>query len=241
MRFSGDTGCSKSSESTNRGGQEQNGKRLDKAAAFLLLTVLAFVPGCSGKKNQKSLIDVLNKSMGHDRVMLYLPLGREGQACSDLKLEPKPVPDQVVYAAAQKAGLITIKPDGPDFWKIESVEISPAMAEVLKRAAHNTKDGCDSIGISSTIAYKAASEIQNIRKVDDDQSEVEFTWKWTLTPYGAKFVNKLSQQELVALNGHLNNPSLNEQSGPTFNIADMAHTGAVQTAKKILSKYEMNR
>jgi hypothetical protein len=83
--------------------------------------------------------------------------------------------------------------------------------------------------------------VRNIRKVDDDQSEVEFTWKWTLAPWGTKFVGALSTQELAGLNEHLKNPSLDRQRDPSFNIADIAQTGALQTAKKLLSKYEINR
>jgi hypothetical protein len=241
MRFSSEAGCFKRSESNNQGGQKQNEKKLNKAAAFLLLTALAFVPGCSGKKDQKAVIDALNKSMNRDRIMLDLPLGRVGQACANSNIEHKPVPEQATYAGAQKAGLITITPDGPDFWKVELVNPSPQMAEALKKAAHYTMDGCDSMAFSFPVGYKAVSEVRNISKVDDSQSEVEFTWKWTLASWGTKFAGALTPQELAGLNDHLKNPGLDHQRDPSFNIADMAQTGALQTAKKTLSKYEINR
>ena len=110
--------------------------------------------------------------------------------------------------------------------------------EALKTAAHNTMDGCDSIWFSFSVAYKSVSEVRNFQKVDGDQSEVEFTWKWTLAQWGTKFVSVLSPQELAGLNDHLKNPALDRQRDPSFNIADMTKTGTPQTAKKTLSKYE---
>ncbi|HZU31058.1 MAG TPA: hypothetical protein VFB79_08090 [Candidatus Angelobacter sp.] len=236
MRFSGETERSKRSESINQDGQKQDGKKLNKMAAVLLLTIFALVSGCSGKKDQKAIIDALNKGMNHDRIMVYLPLGRVGPACSSLNVESKPVPDQVVYAGAQKAGLITITPDGPNFWKVELVNPTPQMTDAFKRVSHNTKDGCDAMALSFSIANKKVAEIQNVHKIADNQSEVEFTWKWTLVSFGPKFVNALSSRELAGLNEHLRNPVLDQHFDPSFNIADMAQTGAPQTAKMIVTK-----
>ena len=221
--------------------QTRRGKRTRKLSVLFPVTLIVLAAGCSGKKDQKALIDVLNKNMNRDRIMLDLPLGRVGHACANPNIEAKPVPEQAIYSAAQKAGFITITPDGADFWKVELVNPSPQTAEALKTAAHNTMDGCDSMSFAFSVAYKAVSEVRNIRKVDDDKSEVEFTWKWTLAQWGTKFVGVLSPQELAGLNDHLKNPSLNRQRDPSFNIADMAQTGVLQTAKIILSKYEMNR
>jgi hypothetical protein len=240
MLFDAETKCSKRTESTSRSGQK-NEKRLGELSAFLLVALFVLVAGCSGKIDQKALIDVLNKSMNRDRIMLYMPLGRVGQACSDLKLESKPIPEQAVYADAQKAGLISITPDGAGFWKVELLNPSPQIADALKGTSHNTKDGCDSMWLRFSVAYKAVADVRNIRKVNDDQSEVEFTWKWTLAPFGTKFVSALSPQELVGLNDYLKNPALDDHRDPSFNIADMAQTGTLQSAKKSLSKYEINR
>jgi hypothetical protein len=221
--------------------QKRREKRTSRLSVLFPVTLIVLAAGCSGKKDQKALIDVLNKSMNRDRIMLDLPLGRVGPACADSNIEAKPVPEQAIYSAAQKAGFITITPDGPGFWKVELVSPSPQVAEGLKKAAHNTMDGCDSTWLSFSVAYKSVSEVRNIRKVDGDQSEVEFTWKWTLAQWGTKFFNTLNPQELAGLNDHLKNPALDRQRDSSFNIADMTKTGALQTAKKTLSKYEIDR
>ncbi len=221
--------------------QKRREKRTSRLSVLFPVTLIVLAAGCSGKKDQKALIDVLNKSMNRDRIMLDLPLGRVGQACANSNIEAKPVPEQAIYFAAQKAGFITITPDGAGFWKVELVNPSPQVTEALKTAAHNTMDGCDLMRFSFSVAYKSVSEVRNIRKVDGDQSEVEFTWKWTLAQWGTKFVSTLSPQELAGLNDHLKNPALDRQRDSSFNIADMTKTGALQTAQKTLSKYEIDR
>jgi hypothetical protein len=218
--------------------QKRRKKGTCRLFVFFPVALIVLAAGCSGKKDQKTVIDVLNKSMSRDRIMLDLPLGRVGQACANSNIEAKPVPEQAIYFAAQKAGFITITPDGAGFWKVELVNPSPQVMEALKTAAHNTMDGCDSIWFSFSVAYKSVSEVRNFQKVDGDQSEVEFTWKWTLAQWGTKFVSVLSPQELAGLNDHLKNPALDRQRDPSFNIADMTKTGTPQTAKKTLSKYE---
>jgi hypothetical protein len=228
--------CFKRSTLAKHCGQKRNKRRASRLSVRLLITLILLAAGCSGKKDQKTMIDALNKSMNRDRIMLALPLGRVGKACADSNIESKPVPEQAIYADTQKAGLITIAPDGSDFWKVELVNPSPQIAEALKKAAHKTKDGCDSMAFSFSVAYKAVSEVRNVRKVDDGQSEVEFTWKWTLATLGTKFVSSLSSQELAELNDHLENPVLDQHRDPSFNIADMAQTGAPQSMKVVLRK-----
>jgi hypothetical protein len=240
MLLADETECFKRGASVKQGNQ-QSERRISRLSVFLLATLFVLAAGCSGKKDQKAMIDALNKSMNRDRIMLNLPLGRVGKACADPNIESGPVPEQTVYADAQKAGLITITPDGAGFWKVEWANPTSQMAEFLKKASHNTIDGCDSRSFSFSVAYKAVTQIQNVRKVNDDQAEVEFTWKWTLGSFGTKLVSGLSSQELAGLNEHLKNLALDPQRDPSFNIADMAQTGAPQTAKQTLSKYEINR
>ena len=231
----------KRSASVERSIRKRREKRAERLFVFFLLALVVLAAGCSGKKDQKALIDVLNKSMNRDRIMLDLPLGRVGPACADSNIEARPVPEQAIYSGAQKAGLITITADGAGFWKVELLNPTPQVAEAVRTAAHKTIDGCDSIWFSFSVAYKSVSEVRNVRKVDGDQSEVEFTWKWTLAQLGTKLVGALSPQELAGLNDHLKNPALDRHRDPSFNIADMAQTGALQTAKKTLSKYEIDR
>ena len=231
----------KRSASVERSIQKRREKRTGRLFVFFPLALVVLAAGCSGKKDQKALIDVLNKSMNRDRIMLDLPLGRVGPACADSNIEARPVPEQAIYSDAQKAGLITITADGAGFWKVELLNPTPQVAEAVRTAAHKTIDGCDSIWFSFSVAYKSVSEVRNVRKVDGDQSEVEFTWKWTLAQLGTKLVGALSPQELAGLNDHLKNPALDRHRDPSFNIADMAQTGALQTAKKTLSKYEIDR
>ena len=235
MLLADETECFKRGASVKQGNQQIE-RRPSRLSVLLLVTIVLLVAGCSGKKDQKAVIDALNKSMNRDRIMLALPLGRVGKACADSNIESKPVPEQVIYADAQKAGLITITPDGAGFWKVEWVNPSSQMADFLKKASHNTIDGCDSRSFSFSVAYKAVIQIQNVRKVDNNQTEVEFTWKWTLGSFGTKLVSGLSSQELAELDDHLKNPVLDQQHDSSFNITDMAQPGAPHTAKMLLSK-----
>lgn len=237
MLLGNETECFKRGISVDQSNQRQS-KGTSRLAKFVLIAFLALLAGCSGKKDQKAMIDAINKSMNQDRIMVYLLRGHVSPKCSGSWIEAKPIPEQIVYSAAQKAGLITITPDGPDFWNVELVNPSPMVVEGMKRSAHTTDNGCDATIYGMSVAYKAVADVVNVGQEKDGKSEVEFTWKWTVEPttQGAKLANALSPQERAELNDHLKNPVLDHQHDPSFNVTDMAQSGAPHTAKMVLSK-----
>lgn len=209
-----------------------------KIVCLLLIAFFVLVTGCSGNKNNKAVTEALNLAMDRDSVTVFLDIGRVSEKCGDPFVGAKPITDQIDFIAVQKAGLVTITPDGPDFWKVDLVDPKPQVAEHLKTAHYSEKNGCKSLVYGFKVATKSIQEIKNIHEVTDEKSEVEFIWKWALTPSGAKLVDNLSQQELTQLNDNLKNPSLHMEHDSSFNLANMTQSSAPQSGKKLLKKSE---
>ncbi|HEY2170326.1 MAG TPA: hypothetical protein VGJ30_11920 [Candidatus Angelobacter sp.] len=173
--------------------------------------------------------------MNKDSIKLVYAIGRVNGKCSSFtKLEP--IPAQIDFLAAQKAGLVTIAPDGPDFWKVELANAKPQVLENLKKAKYNEKDGCRSLSMADTVATKSVVEIKSIHEVTSQKSEVEFTWKWVLAPTGVKLIDNLSQKELAQLNDNLRNPALLMRHDETFNLMDIRQSTTPRPGKKMLKK-----
>jgi len=197
--------------------------------------LLIFAVGFSNEKDTKAITDALNLSMNKDSIKLVYAIGRVNGKCSSFtKLEP--IPAQIDFIAAQKAGLVTIVPDGPDFWEVELANAKPQVLENLKKAKYNEKDGCRSLAMLDTVPTKSVVEVKNIYEVTSQKSEVEFTWKWILAPTGVKLIDSLSQKELSQLNNNLRNPALLMQHDETFNLTDIKQSSTPHPGKKTLKK-----
>jgi hypothetical protein len=169
-------------------------RNLTRLSGLFIIVLLIFAVGFADGKDTKAITDVLNLSMNKDSIKLVYVIGRVNGKCSSFtKLEP--IPAQIEFIAAQKAGLVTIAPDGPDFWDVELANAKPQVLENLKKAKYNEKDGCRSLGMLDTVATKSVVEIKNVYEVTSQKSEVEFTWKWVLAPTGIKLIDNLSQKE----------------------------------------------
>ena len=169
--------------------------------------------------------------MSKDSIKLVYMIGRVNGKCGNYTtLEP--IPAQTDFIAAQKAGLVTIAPDGPDFWKVELANAKPQVLENLKKAKYNEKDGCRSLTMFDTVATKSVVEIKNIYEVTSQKSEVEFTWKWGLAPTGVKLIDNLSQKELSQLNNDLRNPALLMKHDETFNLTDIRQSTTPHAGRK---------
>ncbi|SRR5258707_1872714 len=220
---------------TRTGLQQIAGGSISKISSLLIIGLLAFAVGFSGEKDTKGITDALNLSMNKDSIKLVYAIGRVNGKCSSFtKLEP--IPAQIDFIAAQKAGLVTIVPDGPDFWEVELANAKPQVLENLKKAKYNEKDGCRSLAMLDTVATKSVVEVKNIYEVTSQKSEVEFTWKWVLAPTGVKLIDNLSQKELSQLNNNLRNPALLMQHDETFNLTDIKQSSTPHPGKKTLKK-----
>lgn len=210
-------------------------RNLSRLSGLFIIVLLIFAVGFADGKDTKAITDVLNLSMNKDSIKLVYVIGRVNGKCSSFtKLEP--IPAQIEFIAAQKAGLVTIAPDGPDFWDVELANAKPQVLENLKKAKYNEKDGCRSLGMLDTVATKSVVEIKNVYEVTSQKSEVEFTWKWVLAPTGIKLIDNLSQKELSELNDHLKNPALLMRHDTTFNLMDMKQSTMPRSEKKMLKK-----
>jgi len=202
---------------------------------LFIIGLLIFTVGFSNESDTKAITDALNTSMSKDSIKLVYMIGRVNGKCGNYTtLEP--IPAQTDFIAAQKAGLVTIAPDGPDFWKVELANAKPQVLENLKKAKYNEKDGCRSLTMFDTVATKSVVEVKNIYEVTSLKSEVEFTWKWVLAPSGVKLIDNLSQKELSQLNGNLKNPALLMRHDETFNLMDIKQSTTPRPGKLMLKK-----
>jgi len=206
-----------------------------RVPSLFIIGLLVFAVGFSGEKDTKAITDALNLSMNKDSIKLLYSIGRVSGKC-DSFTTLEPIPAQIDFIAAQKAGLVTIAPDGPDFWKVELANAKPQVLENLKKAKYNEKDGCRSLTMGDTVATKTVVEVKSIYEVTSQKSEVEFTWKWVLAPTGVKLIDNLSQKELSQLNNNLRNPALLMKHDETFNLMDIRQSSTPHPGKKMLKK-----
>lgn len=207
------------------------------AVLALLVITLSLLAGCSRGQSQKAAVEALNKDLKHDTVELYLVIGRVSHKCAPIVgLVDNPDLTKVIeFQAAQKAGLITITPDGPGFWKVELVNPTPIVATALQKVRHNVEGGCDYIIFGLAVASKTVVDMVNLQEITGQTAEAEFTWKWVLAPAGVKLVDSLSEQERIQLSPHIERLRLFTPD-PTFNLADMTAINASHQDKKTLKK-----
>jgi hypothetical protein len=220
---------------TRTGLKRSAGGNITRVPSLFIVVLLIFAVGFSGEKDTKAITDALNLSMNKDSIKIVYAIGRVSGKC-DSFTTLEPIPAQIPFMAAQKAGLVTIAPDGPDFWKVELANAKPQVLENLKKAKYNEKDGCRSLTMGDTVATKSVVEVKSIYEVTSQKSEVEFTWKWVLAPTGIKLIDNLSQKELSELNDHLKNPALLMRHDTTFNLMDMKQSTMPRSEKKMLKK-----
>jgi hypothetical protein len=166
---------------------------------------------------------------------LYLLNGRISPSCAPIAglTEKGDLTAVFKYQAAQKAGLVTITPDGPGFWKVETTD--PKYAEFLKKARYGGLNGCSFVASGLFVAWKSVADITNIHEISGEKSEVEFTWKWELSPVGEKLVNGLDEQERARLGADLESRD-HGKPDPTFSLVDMKQNSTPRSGKATLKK-----
>lgn len=205
----------------------------------LVISVSLVSMACAGDTNRETITAALNKAMEQGSIELRFAVGRVGDECGNLEPyseKKQSLPNMARFHAAQKAGLITISPDGPGFWKVEVVDPNPGALESMKRMKHNTYGGCDSVPSFFPVATKSVVEITKINQITSEKVEVAFTWKWMLTPYGEKVVNILSEPEREQLNPYLRAPNDPLHKDTTFNFANITASTTPHPERKALKK-----
>jgi len=209
--------------------------RVDIVLAVLIAVSLLFT-GCSAGKDKKAAAEAVNKGLRRDAIQLLVFIGRVSEKCAPIMLaDNQDLSTRPEYHAAQKAGLISITPDGPRFWKVDLVNPKPAVVENLKRVPHNVKDGCDDLYFGFTVASKTA-DIVSLHKITDEKMDVDFTWKWKLEPAGIKLVDGLSQQERYQTNPYLEVVSRRGERDPSFNLGNFDPSSTPQPGKMALKR-----
>lgn len=228
----------------NLTGLRSAGRRWPESSAAVILALLTvFVPlltaGCSRGTKQKAAAEALNKVLQREAIFLPLSLGRVGKPCGDIPGFANDVEDLTAltrFRAAERAGLVTIAPDGPGFWKVEPVGLKPELMEHLKTMKHNLKESCNSVHLNFAVASKSVVAIVNLQEITGEKAEAEYTWNWALTPAGTKLVNALNAQERVQLDNDLEKSGRPFLSDPTFSLADLTESSAPHPGKKMLKR-----
>jgi hypothetical protein len=203
----------------------------------VLLTVSLLFTGCSGGKDKDAAAQAINKRLRRDALHLLVYIGRVSAKCTPIVgfEENQDLANVTQDHAAQKAGLISIAPDGPAFWKVDLVNPKPEIVEHLKTVTRHPKDGCDDLLWGFNVASKSA-EVVNLRKITDQKMEVDFTWKWKLEPDGVKLVDALSQQERNQTTPYLEVVSRRGKHDPSFNLGNIDQSSTPQPGKMALKK-----
>lgn len=210
-------------------------------SALLCIACAMLVTGCSQSRDKKAAEEAINKGLHKEALSLHVFIGRVSHKCTPivglgLGESHDDLTRVTEYHAAQKAGLITIAPDGPEFWKVELVDPRPQIVEMLKTVPHTVKDGCDQFQYGFGVARKSVAGIVNLREISNEKTETEFTWKWELFPAGEKLLNALSQQERIQVNPYLVTSSQPQKPDQSFSLADMTLSSTPHPGKKTLKK-----
>jgi hypothetical protein len=213
-----------------------------KGLAAVLAVVCFFVAGCS-RGSKKAVAEALDKSFrqGRANVSIFVYCGRTGDKCEDAAkkvFNTNPTTD-ASYIAAEKAGLISVTADGPDYWKIDVLDMKPAFRERLKTIPHPTANGCDYQSIEIPLAKKSVIEVTRINAITDETVEVEYKWKWAITPEGEKAINRLSSSQLMDLRWeNVRYMRFHDAFQPSdrFTFSDLADSTAPRDGKAMLKK-----
>jgi hypothetical protein len=207
----------------------------------ILAAVLAFLLGAvvrdPGTLTPTAAGGAINKYLQGMSVAFSVELGRVGTGCADtgagvINIDPT---QEIEFIAAQKAGAVTVTPDGPHYWRVDLKETSAAAAEALKKIPHKVANGCDYQHFGLGVARKALVEVVNIRQLGETTAEVEFTWKWTHSSFFAKLPEQLSPAQQKELEAYF--PTrVPPQNNAHFSFADISDNSQPHPGKRTLKK-----
>jgi hypothetical protein len=209
-----------------------------KKMGAVLTFLLVFPTGwCASDVSREAAGETIDKSLRSKSVVISLEVGRVGAKCAGEAAEVlnnDPTSD-IQFITAQKAGLITIAPDGPNFWKVTLSGVKPEILESVKKIPHKIANGCDSQTVKFAIARESLVEIVKISQVNDATAEVDFTWKWAPFPPYVKLAEQLSAAQQKELEGYLSR-SVPPTEDTHFSVADISQAAKPNAEQRTLKK-----
>jgi hypothetical protein len=180
---------------------------------------------------------VVSKYLQSMGVGVLVTLGRVGTKCADNDQVKNFDPTRdIQFVAGQKAGFLTITPDGPDFWKVELTEVKPAFAEAMKKVRHKIANGCDYQDFLFGIARRSLVEIINVKPLTATTAEVQYTWKWEPFPSFAKLAEQLSPEQQSDLEKYIAK-WVAPQNNLHFRVTDV-HGDEIRSGRRTLKLFD---
>lgn len=157
---------------------------------LLLLLLAALLLGCSITGfDKKTATQMLGYRLGLGTRGLVVSIGRVGSNCryGDGRVGNDLTPSKdIVTITAQRAGLVTVKPDGPHYWKVELTDKGKPLSNLERMRSHfvrNTANGCNFEPAAFDIATSQLVSVDSVKGMLP--VTVEYEWKWRVTPLGA--------------------------------------------------------
>jgi hypothetical protein len=207
-----------------------------KVPAAVLAVMCSLLGGCSSGL-KKTAAEAIDKSFMETSATVSgnIYYGRVGDKCEDLAkhvLNLNPT-TEASYVAVEKAGVISVTADGPDYWKIDILSLTPEARERINGNVHPAANGCDYHPVLVAWARKSVVEVTRMNPITNETVEVEYKWKRALTPNGEKLVNRLSSSQLTDVYWRNYAPP---QPDSRFTFRDLADSTAPRDGKAMLKK-----
>lgn len=162
-------------------------------ASILLVCLLL---GCSGDSTPKAMDKAtaakeIKSLLSTSDNAISLEIGRVGTSCGELdsagreqKFNQSPMIN-VSSIVAQKAGYVTVQPDGKGFWKVALTEQGQAALAASKEKpyAHNALEGCDYQQVDFVVVTPELVSVESVT-ADENDPEVDYLFKWNTTDLG---------------------------------------------------------
>lgn len=182
-----------------------------RAASCLLSVACSFLVGCSGMMSRSLAAEKLKAQFELEQVFFGFNIGRVGTKCAIVYTRGGLVNDdpdhQIQLIAGVKAGLVTVKPDGGDFWRVELTDLGRSFTRWWKKAPRRqVGNGCDYQYAPFHIAKRELVAVTGISENKDGTEDVEYQWKWIPSDAGTRISAALSPEERSALEQKVLNP-----------------------------------
>jgi hypothetical protein len=180
-----------------------------KRAVILLFSFLFLLAGCNQGVEHGMSRYMIGSAIEHtmDDSSLFLHVGRIG--CDRLTFHDSPGPyvpennrEWIGYFAAARAGLITIKPDGPHSWQVRLTDLGRSLSAPNWKTSRDGTVGCDSELIKFPVAQRILIEVSSVSGTSE-KTEAKYKWKWVPLEVAARLKAALSPPQIQDLNHEL--------------------------------------
>jgi DNA-binding MarR family transcriptional regulator len=195
-------------------------KSMKKVFPITIIFSICLMAGCSGVPSQESALASINSSYGASPRSLTFKIGRVGPNCYFLSSGQQVPADltpqrDMPLTILERAGYVTVTPDGKDFWKVELSEKGRALQakheQVFLREpyGHETGNGCDYYQVDLPVARAVAVQISAMRP-GESSCEYDFSWHWQPTELASfleqdsEIFSKLTPQQKEQLSKQAN-------------------------------------